>query len=64
MARDITELERAQRELSESQQELARVSRRTMMGAMTASIAHEISQPLAATVINANAGLRLLTLKR
>ena len=61
VARDITELERAERELRESQQELARVSRRTMMGAMTASIAHELNQPLAAIMINANAGLRWLT---
>ena len=30
------------------------------MGAMTASIAHEVNQPLAALVTNANAGLRWL----
>jgi C4-dicarboxylate-specific signal transduction histidine kinase len=41
-------------------QELAQVSRRTTMGAMTASIAHEINQQLAAIVTNANAGLRWL----
>ena len=35
-------------------------SRRTSMGEMTASIAHEIKQPLAAIVTNANAGLRWL----
>ncbi len=40
--------------------ELARVSRLTTMGAMTASIAHEINQPLAAIAANANAGLRWL----
>jgi C4-dicarboxylate-specific signal transduction histidine kinase len=40
--------------------ELARVSRLTTMGAMTASIAHEINQPLAAISTNANAGLRWL----
>jgi C4-dicarboxylate-specific signal transduction histidine kinase len=40
--------------------ELARVSRQTTMGAMTASIAHEVNQPLAAIVMNAKAGLRWL----
>ena len=38
----------------------ARVARLTTMGEMAASIAHEINQPLAAVVNNANAGLRLL----
>jgi signal transduction histidine kinase len=42
------------------QAELARVSRVTSMGEMAASFAHEINQPLAAVVTNANAGLRWL----
>ncbi len=42
------------------QAEVARVSRLTNMGEMSASIAHEINQPLAAIVANANAGLRWL----
>lgn len=42
------------------QVELARVSRLTTMGEMAASIAHEINQPLAGVVNNANAGLRWL----
>ncbi len=42
------------------QAELARVARLTTMGEMAASIAHEINQPLAAVVNNANAGLRWL----
>jgi len=42
------------------QAELTRVSRVTSMGEMAASIAHEINQPLAAVVTNANAGLRWL----
>jgi two-component system, NtrC family, sensor kinase len=41
--------------------ELARAERLTAMAAMTASIAHEINQPLAAMVTNANAGLRWMT---
>ena len=44
-----------------TQAELARVARLTTMGEMAASIAHEINQPLAAVVNNANAGLRWLT---
>src|SRR4029079_15946695 len=48
-----------EREITE-QSELARVTRSTAMGAMTASIAHEINQPLAAIVTNSNAALRCL----
>ena len=44
-----------------SQAEIARVSRLTTMGAMVASIAHEIRQPLAAVVANSHAGTRWLT---
>jgi signal transduction histidine kinase len=43
-----------------TQAELARAARVTTMGEMAASIAHEINQPLAAVVNNANAGLRWL----
>src|SRR5262245_16734396 len=45
------------REITE-QAELARADRLMTIGAMTASIAHEINQPLAAIVTNSNAGLR------
>jgi signal transduction histidine kinase len=45
------------------QAELARVQRSTIMGEITASIAHEINQPLTAIVANANSGLRWLTNK-
>ena len=47
------------REITE-QAELARADRLMTIGAMTASIAHEINQPLAAIVTNSNAGLRWL----
>jgi PAS domain S-box-containing protein len=60
VARDVTELKHAEEQLRASQRELARVSRQTTMGAMTASIAHEVSQPLGAIVANANAALRWL----
>jgi PAS domain S-box-containing protein len=60
VARDITELKRAAEQLRQSRRELALVTSQTTMGAMTASIAHEVGQPLAAIVTNANAGLRWL----
>jgi PAS domain S-box-containing protein len=60
VARDVTELKNAEEQLQRSHRELARVSRQTTMGVMTASIAHEVSQPLAAIVTNASAGLRWL----
>ena len=60
VARDITDLKNTADQLRVSRRELAEVSRHTTMGAMTASIAHEVNQPLAAVVTNANAGLRWL----
>jgi C4-dicarboxylate-specific signal transduction histidine kinase len=44
----------------EAQAELARVSRVTSMGELTASLAHEVNQPIAAAVTNANTCLRWL----
>jgi PAS domain S-box-containing protein len=55
---DLTERKRAQEALQEAQAELAHVTRVTTVGALTAAIAHEINQPIAATVANASAGLR------
>jgi C4-dicarboxylate-specific signal transduction histidine kinase len=60
ISRDITDRKRAQEELRLAQAELEHVSRVTTMGELTASIAHEINQPLAAIVNNANACARLL----
>jgi PAS domain S-box-containing protein len=60
MGRDVTELKDAEQALRKVRRELAQVSRRTMMAAMTASIAHEIKQPLGAIVANASAGMRWL----
>src|SRR5712671_5852764 len=60
VGRDVTELARAEQALRDLRGELARASRQTTMGAMTASIAHEINQPLAAIVTNGNVGLRWL----
>ena len=60
MGRDITELKHAENELREARRELAQVTRRTTLAAMSATIAHEIKQPLGAIVANANAGKRWL----
>jgi PAS domain S-box-containing protein len=61
VARDVTDLKNAEERLRASHHELAQVSRQMTVGAMTASIAHEVNQPLAAIVANANAGLRWLS---
>jgi PAS domain S-box-containing protein len=60
MSVDITEKMRAEQALQAAQEELARSAHVSRMGAMTASIAHEINQPLAAIVANGSAGLRWL----
>jgi PAS domain S-box-containing protein len=57
---DITDGKRAQDELRAMQSQLARMTRSTTLAEMTASIAHDIRQPLAAIEINSNAALRLL----
>ncbi|MGH6939466.1 sensor histidine kinase [Hypericibacter sp.] len=57
---DITERERAQRALEQAQSALAHVSRISTLGELTASIAHEVNQPLAAIVTNGEASLRWL----
>jgi len=60
---DLTERKRAQEALHKAQAELAHVARVTTVGALTAAIAHEIKQPIAATVTNAGAGMRWLAAK-
>ena len=64
---DITKRKRAEAEARDSeyryrevQAQLAHASRVATMGQLTASIAHEIRQPIAAAVTNAQAGLRFL----
>lgn len=60
VAQDITEQRRAEQDLSRTRSELAQVSRVTTLGELTASIAHEVNQPLAAIVANGHAALRWL----
>jgi C4-dicarboxylate-specific signal transduction histidine kinase len=57
---DITERKRAEEALHKAQAELTHVTRVATLGEMTASIAHEVNQPLAAVITNANACLRWL----
>jgi C4-dicarboxylate-specific signal transduction histidine kinase len=57
---DLHDWKEAQQALQMTQAELARVSRLTTMGELTASIAHEVNQPLTAVTNNASACLRLL----
>jgi PAS domain S-box-containing protein len=68
LIRDITERKRAEAEAREGerryremQMELAHANRVATMGQLTASIAHEVKQPIAATVSNAQAALRWVT---
>jgi PAS domain S-box-containing protein len=65
---DLSERKRAEAEARDSerryaavQAELAHANRVATMGQLTASIAHEVNQPIAAAVTNAQAGLRWLS---
>ena len=58
---DVTATRQAQDALQIAQAELAHVTRVTALGEMSASIAHEVSQPLAAIVANAQSSSRWLS---
>jgi len=57
---DIEDRRRAEESLRQAQADLAHVNRVTTMGELTATLAHEVNQPIAAASINANVCLRLL----
>ncbi|MET0239469.1 MAG: ATP-binding protein [Sphingobium sp.] len=57
---DITEYKTMQARLTQAESDIARAVRISTMGALTASIAHEVNSPLAAIVSNAEASLRWL----
>jgi PAS domain S-box-containing protein len=61
LSEDITERKRTEETLRRTQAELAQVTRIASLGEMTASIAHEVNQPLAAVVANGHACLRWLS---
>jgi PAS domain S-box-containing protein len=60
VAADITEQRHAEQSLTRARGELARFARVSTLGELTASIAHEVNQPLAAIVANGHASLRWL----
>src|SRR5262249_9714565 len=55
-----TERKQVEEKLNKTQVELAHINRVTTIGQLTASIAHEVNQPIAASVTNAKAALRFL----
>jgi len=60
VAVDITDRRRAEEALQPAQADLERLNRVMLLGEMTTSIAHEVNQPIAAVITNANASLRWL----
>jgi PAS domain S-box-containing protein len=60
LSEDITERRRVEEALNRARSELAHVSRVTSLGALTASIAHEVNQPLSGIITNASTCLRML----
>jgi PAS domain S-box-containing protein len=63
LARDITDRKRAEAELERLRQleaDLGHMNRVTTLGELTASLAHEVNQPIAAAVTNANTSVRWL----
>ena len=59
--RDVTERTRSEEALRQTQADLAQVNRATSMGELTASLAHEVKQPISAAITNANTCLRWLS---
>jgi C4-dicarboxylate-specific signal transduction histidine kinase len=59
--RDVTEHQHSEEALNRLRAELAHVTRANSLCALTASIAHEINQPLAGIMTNASTGLRMLS---
>ncbi|MGJ0223455.1 ATP-binding protein, partial [Streptococcus pyogenes] len=57
---DVSQNRRAEEALGKARSELAHVSRVTSLGALTASIAHEVNQPLTGIVTNASTCIRML----
>src|SRR4030095_15431816 len=57
---DVSDRKHAEQALNKARAELAHFSRVTTLGALTASIAHEVNQPLAGIITNATTCLRML----
>lgn len=60
-AQDVTQRRSSEEALSKARSELAQVARVTTLGILTASIAHEVNQPLSGIVTNASTCLRMLS---
>jgi signal transduction histidine kinase len=58
---DVTERRRSEDALNAVRAELARIARMTALGALSASIAHEVTQPLTGIITNSNTLLRMLS---
>jgi PAS domain S-box-containing protein len=60
MVRDITERQRAEREIAVQRSELAHLGRVALLGELSGALAHELNQPLAAILANARAAQRMV----
>jgi PAS domain S-box-containing protein len=60
LSEDITERKQAEEALSKARSELTHVTRVSSLGVLTASIAHEVNQPLSGVVTNSSTCLRML----
>jgi PAS domain S-box-containing protein len=60
MVRDLTERQRAEREIAMQRSELAHLGRVALLGELSGTLAHELNQPLAAILANARAAQRML----
>src|SRR6187402_534618 len=58
---DVTDRKLEEEALAKARQDLANATRTTSLGVLTASIAHEINQPLSGIVTNASTSLRMLS---
>lgn len=58
---DVTARRLSEEALAKARSELAKVARVTSLGVLTASIAHEVNQPLSGIITNANTCLRMLS---
>ena len=61
ISEDITQRKLSEEALARARSELAKVASITSLGVLTASIAHEVNQPLSGIVTNASTGLRMLS---
>jgi len=59
-AQDVTQRRLSEAALAKARSELAHMARLTSLGALTASIAHEVNQPLSGIITNASTCLRML----